>query len=126
MASATCAGLRWAARTPCWDLVRARSVPFTSRARRQETYAHLESPRYLCWTGRHELALEVIQRLHRDPTDPGDSAAQAEFMQIQAQVEKDKEQKSGYIQMFTKPSWRKRSLLVLFIMYAFLARNALT
>ncbi|KIW67196.1 hypothetical protein, variant [Phialophora macrospora] len=77
-----------------------------------------ESPRYLCWTGHHETALQVIRRLHRDSTDPEDSAAQAEFMQIQAQVEKDKEQKSGYIQMFTKPSWRKRSLLVLFIMYA--------
>ncbi|KAJ9609896.1 hypothetical protein H2200_006225 [Cladophialophora chaetospira] len=77
-----------------------------------------ESPRYLCWVGRHEEALQVIQRLHRDPSDSEDSAAQAEFMQIQAQVEKDKEQKSGYIQMFTKPSWRKRSLLVLFLMFA--------
>jgi hypothetical protein len=79
----------------------------------------------LCWTGHHDAALQVIRRLHRDPTDPEDSAAQAEFMQIQAQVEKDKEQKSGYIQMFTKPSWRKRSLLVLFIMYAFLPCTAM-
>ena len=71
------------------------------------------------------MALQVIQRLHRDPTDPEDTAAQAEFMQIQAQVEKDKEQKSGYIQMFTKPSWRKRSLLVLFIMYDFTFCNAM-
>ncbi|KAH0847282.1 hypothetical protein AYO21_07328 [Fonsecaea monophora] len=77
-----------------------------------------ESPRYLCWRGRHEEALQVIQRLHRDPDDPTDSSAQAEFIQIRAQVEKDKEQKSGYVRMFTKPSWRKRSLLVLFIMFA--------
>ncbi|OAL40692.1 hypothetical protein AYO20_00428 [Fonsecaea nubica] len=77
-----------------------------------------ESPRYLCWRGRHEEALQVIQRLHRDPDDPTNSSAQAEFIQIRAQVEKDKEQKSGYVRMFTKPSWRKRSLLVLFIMFA--------
>ncbi|OQV04558.1 hypothetical protein CLAIMM_09418 [Cladophialophora immunda] len=77
-----------------------------------------ESPRYLCWIGRHEEALQVIQRLHRDPKDPENSSAQAEFIQIRAQVEKDKEQKSGYVRMFTKPSWRKRSLLVLFIMFA--------
>ncbi|OAL29224.1 hypothetical protein AYO22_02118 [Fonsecaea multimorphosa] len=67
--------------------------------------------------GRHEEALQVIQRLHRDPSDPEDSSAQAEFIQIRAQVEKDKEQKSGYVRMFTKPSWRKRSLLVLFLMF---------
>ncbi|EXJ68554.1 uncharacterized protein A1O5_08347 [Cladophialophora psammophila CBS 110553] len=77
-----------------------------------------ESPRYLCWIGRHEAALEAIQRLHRDVDDPENSAAKAEFMQIRAQVEKDKEEKSGYVRMFTKPSWRKRSFLVLFIMFA--------
>lgn len=76
----------------------------------------IESPRYLCWIGKNDEALQVIQRLHRDPEDPSNGAAHAEFLQIHAQVEKDKEEKSGYIRMFTKPSWRKRSLLVLFMM----------
>ena len=58
----------------------------------------------------------MIQRLHGDPDDPENAAAEAEYLQIRAQVEKDKEQKSGYIRMFTKPSWRRRSLLVLFVM----------
>jgi hypothetical protein len=36
-------------------------------------------------------------------------------VQITRQVDFDKEQKAGYIEMFRKPSWRKRSLLTLFI-----------
>ncbi|KIV79067.1 hypothetical protein PV11_06654 [Exophiala sideris] len=77
-----------------------------------------ESPRYLCWIGKNDEALKIIKRLHRDLDDPDNTAAHAEFMQIRAQVEKDKEQKSGYILMFTKPSWRKRSLLAVFMMFA--------
>jgi len=34
------------------------------------------------------------------------------------QVEFDKENETGYIHMFTKPSWRRRSILVLFLMFA--------
>ncbi|RVX66768.1 hypothetical protein B0A52_08961 [Exophiala mesophila] len=77
-----------------------------------------ESPRYLCWVGQAEAALKVIERLHNDQSDPNNAAAYAEFVQIKAQVEIDKEQKSGYITMFTKPSWRRRSLLVVFIMFS--------
>jgi tRNA(Arg) A34 adenosine deaminase TadA len=66
--------------------------------------------------GKHDQALKIMERLHNDPTDPLNAAAHAEFLQIRAQVEIDKEQKSGYIDMFRKPSWRKRSLLVIFIM----------
>lgn len=76
----------------------------------------IESPRYLCWVDKNDEAFKVLERLHRDPTDPDNSTAKAEFLQIQAQVQIDKEQKSSYVRMFTKPSWRKRSLLVIFIM----------
>ncbi|OAP65118.1 hypothetical protein AYL99_01090 [Fonsecaea erecta] len=62
--------------------------------------------------------LRVIQHLHRDPEHPENASAQAEFIQIRAQVEKDKEQNSSCVLMFTKPSWRKRSLLALFVMFA--------
>lgn len=81
-----------------------------------------ETPRYYSWSGRNDDAWRVIQRLHHDPNDPGDTAAWAEFVQITKQVEFDKGQKAGYIEMFKKPSWRKRSILVLFIMYVLAQR----
>ncbi|PMD47956.1 general substrate transporter [Hyaloscypha variabilis F] len=77
-----------------------------------------ESPRYLAWIGQNAEAWAVIQRIHNDPSDPSNSFAHAEFTQIVRQVEHDKEQKAGYIQMFLKPSWRRRSLLVMFLTFA--------
>jgi hypothetical protein len=75
-----------------------------------------ESPRYLCWVGKHDLAKEIIERLHNDPSDPDNTAARTEYLQIRMQVDHDKEQKSGYLQMLIKPSWRRRVLLVFFLM----------
>lgn len=43
--------------------------------------------------------------------------ALAEFVQISQQVEHDKEMRAGYVDIFTKPSWRKRAILTLFLMY---------
>ncbi|KIX02609.1 uncharacterized protein Z518_08551 [Rhinocladiella mackenziei CBS 650.93] len=77
-----------------------------------------ESPRYLTLKGRTHEAWDVLQRIHHDPNDPEDSAAHAEYTQIVRQVEFDKEQEAGYLQMFKKPSWRRRSLLALFIQFA--------
>ncbi|ETI27393.1 hypothetical protein G647_09583 [Cladophialophora carrionii CBS 160.54] len=74
-----------------------------------------ESPRYLCLKNRPSEAWAVLRRIHHDPDDEADSAAHAEFVQIKRQVEFEKEQKAGYIEMFRKPSWRKRSLLAIFI-----------
>ncbi|EXJ69135.1 uncharacterized protein A1O5_08070 [Cladophialophora psammophila CBS 110553] len=74
-----------------------------------------ESPRYLCLKNRASEAWEVLQKIHHDPGDETDSAAHAEYIQIVRQVEFDKEQKAGYVEMFRNPSWRHRSLLTLFI-----------
>jgi hypothetical protein len=74
-----------------------------------------ESPRYLCLKNRPSEAWEVLRKIHHDPDDEADSAAHAEFVQITRQVDFDKEQKAGYIEMFRNPSWRKRSLLTIFI-----------
>lgn len=115
MASPTCACLCWTIGPTRRDLFRARLVLLCCGRTPAETW-NAESPRYLCWIGKNREALRIIERLHRDPDDPENSAAHAEFVQIRAQVEKDKELKSGYIRMFTKPSWRKRSLLALFLM----------
>lgn len=76
-----------------------------------------ESPRYLVFKNRASEAWEILRRIHRDPSDPDVSSAHAEYIQIVHQTEKDKEVKAGYIEMFKNPSWRRRSLLALFIQY---------
>ncbi|GFF77997.1 probable metabolite transport protein CsbC [Aspergillus lentulus] len=77
-----------------------------------------ESPRYLALAGRNDEAWEVVHTLHRDPTDFEDEAARAEFTQIIRQTDYDKELGYGYMKMFTRPSWRRRSLLAMFLMFA--------
>jgi len=75
-----------------------------------------ESPRYLVWCGKREEAWEVLRLLHRDASDPSDSLPRAELTQIVRQVEYEKELGAGFIQMFTIPSWRRRTLLVMFLL----------
>ncbi|KAK5226846.1 hypothetical protein LTR47_004379 [Exophiala xenobiotica] len=77
-----------------------------------------ESPRWLIWNDRLDEAWVVIQRVHHDPSNPTDTAAHAEFIQIKAQVEHDKQFKATYLQMFTHPSWRRRTLLAILVIFA--------
>ncbi|KAL2802329.1 general substrate transporter [Aspergillus granulosus] len=77
-----------------------------------------ESPRYLALAGRKDEAWEVVRTIHRDPTDFEDDAARAEYTQIIRQTDYDKELGYGYVKMFTRPSWRRRSLLAMFLMFA--------
>lgn len=77
-----------------------------------------ESPRWLIWNGQKDEAWPIIQRLHLDPNDSQDLAAHAEFTQIDKQVEFDKQFKNGYYEMFTIPSFRKRTLLAILVIFA--------
>ncbi|CAK7203429.1 hypothetical protein SEUCBS139899_006163 [Sporothrix eucalyptigena] len=77
-----------------------------------------ESPRWLVLKDRKEDAWQIVHRLHHDPNDTEERNAQAEFTQICRQVAFDKQFDVSYIQMFRRGSWRKRSLLVLFLMFA--------
>ncbi|KAL3441972.1 general substrate transporter [Aspergillus insuetus] len=77
-----------------------------------------ESPRYLALAGRKDEAWEVVRTIHHDPTDPEDEGARAEYTQIVRQTDYDKELGYGYVKMFTRPSWRRRSLLAMFLMFA--------
>jgi sugar porter (SP) family MFS transporter len=68
-----------------------------------------ESPRWLVQQDRLEEALEVLQKLHT-PVE-----AQVEFAQIQRQIQTDRGLASSYRAMFTKPSYRKRTFMALFV-----------
>ena len=58
----------------------------------------------------------MLRKLHRNPDDPNDSMALAEFFQISQQVNHDKELRATYYDIFKRPSWRKRALLVMFLL----------
>ncbi len=77
-----------------------------------------ESPRWLVWNNRSSEAWEVIQKVHHDPAEPRNTAAHAEFIQIERQVEADKQTKATYLRMFTVPSWRKRTLLAMLVIFS--------
>ncbi|KAJ0423083.1 general substrate transporter [Aspergillus carlsbadensis] len=77
-----------------------------------------ESPRYLALAGKKDEAWEVVRTIHRDPNDFESEAARAEYTQIVRQTDHDKELGYGYVKMFTRPSWRRRTLLVMFLMFA--------
>lgn len=65
-----------------------------------------------------DKAWAILQRIHHDPNDAQDLAAHAEYVQIEKQVAFDKETKAGYVQMLTVPSWRKRTLLAILVIFA--------
>lgn len=72
-----------------------------------------ESPRWLCMKGRDAEAERLLLRLHSYATDPDNTVAAREFYQIQQQLELERTLGSGWIQMFKKPSYRKRAFLAI-------------
>ncbi|OAG39863.1 hypothetical protein AYO21_05929 [Fonsecaea monophora] len=68
-----------------------------------------ESPRWLIMQDRSEEALGILQKLHI-PTE-----AQVEYAQIQRQVRADRGLAASWWAMFTKPTYRKRSFMGLFV-----------
>ena len=70
-----------------------------------------ESPRWLLMNGRAEEAWKVVSNLHADPNDPDQEFARGEFYQMQKQTEMDRTLNPSWKQMFTKPSYRRRTLM---------------
>ena len=77
-----------------------------------------ETPRYLLLRGRSDEAWRNLQRLHRDPNDPSNSAAHEEFIHMKAAIEYERTQPTGYMGIFKTPSYRKRAFLSCFIQLA--------
>lgn len=88
-----------------------------------------ESPRYLVSKNRMDEAWAVIHRLHSDAKDPTDEFARREFVQIKAQMELDKTFTPhtilrSFVDSFTKPSLRTRSILTILIVFAQMSSGA--
>ena len=62
--------------------------------------------------------MKIVERLHRDETDPGDAFAYREFRQIEQQYHIDKENEVSWKEMFSKPSYRKRLAIGFMVMFA--------
>ncbi|KAK4574375.1 hypothetical protein LTR86_002137 [Recurvomyces mirabilis] len=77
-----------------------------------------ESPRYLLMKDRSDEAWQNVQRLHRDPSDPDDTAAHEEFAAMRAQIAFERTQPSGYWAILTTKSYRKRAFLSCFVQLA--------
>lgn len=77
-----------------------------------------ESPRWLALKGRYEETLSVLKRIHEGVQHDGGEADGEEFYrkeyeQIKAQIELDKAEQLGIKDIFTRPSYRKRVMLVI-------------
>lgn len=70
-----------------------------------------ESPRYLLMAGRVEEARKVVMSIHEVKGDADQEYARGEFYQMQKQAEFDRKLAPTYWAMFTKKSYRKRTLL---------------
>ncbi|KAK5032811.1 hypothetical protein LTS07_004221 [Exophiala sideris] len=76
-----------------------------------------ESPRWLINQDRHDDALRVLNRLHRNKDDPGNTFAHKEYLQIKEQHDEDERNKVTWAQMWLVRSYRRRSAAAFFIMF---------
>src|ERR1700761_2952860 len=78
-----------------------------------------ESPRWLALKGRYDEALDVLRRIHEGVKNQvegeieGEEFYQQEYHQIKAQIELDKAEQLGLKDIFTRPSYRRRVILVI-------------
>lgn len=70
------------------------------------------SPRWLVMKGRYEEAQDVLRRIHGG-LNQDDTFYEREFHQIKAQIQLDQEERLGLKDIFIRPSYRKRVLLVI-------------
>jgi len=72
-----------------------------------------ESPRWLLLKNRPEEAERVVRRLHKGRSD--DEFSRSEFYQMRTQAEYDRVQNSSWKELFSRPSYRRRAIIVILI-----------
>jgi len=70
-----------------------------------------ESPRFLLMNNRTDEAWQVISSLHSDGSETGQDFAREEFFQMRKQAELDRTLGSSWLELFRKPSNRKRLMV---------------
>lgn len=83
-----------------------------------------ESPRYLIAKGRHEEALAILKDLHAD-ADNSSHFAEIEHTQIRKQIEWDNAHRMSYLEIFRKPTMRKRALITMCLTWCMLGSGVL-
>jgi MFS family permease len=77
------------------------------------TFFMPESPRSLLMKGRVEEAREIVMRLHSVKGDPEYEFARSEFYQMVKRTEVDRTLDPGWVAMFTKKGYRRRTALAM-------------
>jgi MFS family permease len=85
-----------------------------------------ESPRFLIMRGRVDEAKVILTRLHQRHKEDNSVFVAAELYQIQKQAEVDSKMNSSWLEMFRRPSYRKRCLYTLALTYIVQASGVLT
>lgn len=67
---------------------------------------------------RPDDAIRVLIRLHRNKDDPDHTFAHREYLQIKEQHDEDESNRVTWTQMVTVPSYRRRTAIAVFVMFA--------
>lgn len=82
-----------------------------------------ESPRYLLMRGKEKEARDIVINLH---SSAGDTRfAEMELFQMKQQIEFDRSLSSSWIEIFRKPSLRKRAGMTFFVVFSILSTGNL-
>ena len=76
-----------------------------------------ESPRYLLLKDRTDKAWTIVRNLHSTSQDSEHDYAKREFYQMQKQIELDRTLDSSYLTILKRPSYRKRAMLAIFVVF---------
>lgn len=77
-----------------------------------------ESPRYLLLKDQTDKAWEIVKNLHSTKEDLDHAYARGEFHQMRTQLAIDRKLKAGYLEMFKRPSYRKRVFMGMGLTFA--------